>query len=108
MRMTRGSYGSDEQRFWLVAKIPRAVWDECWATAKRKARTLIHGDPSVFLLKFAPEKVSDPQLNAYCPRGGNSGNHGRGYQRPRPSGQGHNPDTAQYMSNVQNLLWCDS
>ena len=39
-RLTPGSYGSDEMLFWLVAKIPRDVWDECRATAERKARTL--------------------------------------------------------------------
>ena len=37
-RLTPGSYGSDELLFSLVAKIPRDVWDECRATAERKAR----------------------------------------------------------------------
>ena len=27
-RLTPGSYGSDDLVFWLVAKIPRNVWDE--------------------------------------------------------------------------------
>ena len=31
--LTPGSYGSDELLFWLVAKIPQDVWDECRATA---------------------------------------------------------------------------
>ena len=41
-RLTPGSYGSDELLFWLVAKIPQDVWDECRATAERKARALTH------------------------------------------------------------------
>ena len=28
-RLTPGSYGSDELLFWLVAKIPRELWDQC-------------------------------------------------------------------------------
>ena len=39
-RLTPGSYGSDELLFLLVAKRPREVWDECRATAERKARAL--------------------------------------------------------------------
>ena len=31
--LTPGSYGSDELLFWLVAKLPRELWDECGATA---------------------------------------------------------------------------
>ena len=27
--LTPGSYGSDELLFWLVAKLPRELWDEC-------------------------------------------------------------------------------
>ena len=38
-RLTPGSYGRNQLLFWLVAKIPRDVWDECRATAERKART---------------------------------------------------------------------
>ena len=34
------SYGSDELLFWLVAKLPRELWDECRPTAERKARAL--------------------------------------------------------------------
>ena len=41
-RLTPGSYGSDELLFWLVAKIPTSMWDECRATAERKARTLTY------------------------------------------------------------------
>ena len=37
-RLTPGSYGSDELLFWLVAKVPRELWDECRSTAERKAR----------------------------------------------------------------------
>ena len=49
-RLMRGFYGSDELLFWLVPKIPRDVWDDCWATAERKARTLTYEDLSVLLL----------------------------------------------------------
>ena len=37
-RLTPGTYGSDELLFWLVDKLPQEVWDECRATAERKAR----------------------------------------------------------------------
>ena len=46
-RLTPGSYGSDELLFLLVAKLPREVWDECRATAERKARALTYEDLSV-------------------------------------------------------------
>ena len=83
-RLTLGSYGSDEVLFWLVAKIPQDVRDECRATAERKARTLTYEDLSVLLLELPLEKESDQHLNAYRPGGGNSRNHGRGHQGPRP------------------------
>ena len=83
------------------------VWDVCWATAERKARILTHEDLSVLLLQLALEKESDQHLNAYRPRGRNSGNHGGGYQRPG-HGQGTTPKNARYMSNVQDLFWCDA
>ena len=79
-RLAPGSYGSDKLLFWLVAKIPPDVWDECRATAERKARTLTYEDLSVLLLELVLEMESDQHLNAYCPGGSNSGNHGRGYQ----------------------------
>ena len=72
-------YGGDEMLFWLVAKIPRDVWNECQAKAERKARTLTYEDVSVLLLELGPEKESDQHLNAYRPGGGNSGYHGRGH-----------------------------
>ena len=34
-QLTPGSYGSDELLFWLLAKLPREVWNECRATAER-------------------------------------------------------------------------
>ena len=83
-RLTPGSYGSDGLLFWLVAKIPRDVWDECRATAERKARTVTYEDLSVLLLELALEKETDQHLNAYRLGGGGSGSHGRGYQGPRP------------------------
>ena len=83
-RLTPGSYGSDELLCWLVAKLPRELWDECPSTAEHKARALNYEDSSVLLLELALEKESDQQLNAYCPGGGRSGSHGKGYQGPRP------------------------
>ena len=77
-RLTPGLYGSDELLFWLVAKLPRERWDECRATAERKARALNYEDLSVLLLELAVEKESDQHLNAYHPGGGGSGSHGRG------------------------------
>ena len=55
-RLTTGSYGSDELLLWLVAKLPREVWDECRAMAQRKARALTYEDLSVLLLELALEK----------------------------------------------------
>ena len=98
-RLTLGSYGSDELLFWLVAKYPTSVWDECRATAKRKARTLTYEDLSVLLLERALEKESDQHLDAYRPGGGGSGSHGKGYQGPRP-GQGTTPTHARIRGNV--------
>ena len=34
-RLTPGSYSSDDLLFWLVAKLPREVWDECRLTAEQ-------------------------------------------------------------------------
>ena len=65
-RLTRGSYGSDELLFLLVAKLPRELWDECPATAERKARALNYEDLSVLLLELALEKESDQHLNVLC------------------------------------------
>ena len=104
-QLTPGSYGSDELLLWLVAKIPRDVRDEGRATAERKARALTYEDLSVLLCELALEKDSDQHRNAYRPGGGNYGNHGCGYQGPRPA-QGPTPMNARYMSNVQDLFWC--
>ena len=49
-RLTPGSYGSDELLFWLVAKLPPELWDECPSTGQRKARALNYEDLSVVLL----------------------------------------------------------
>ena len=43
-RLTPGSYSSDDLLFWLVAKLPRELWDECRSTAERKARSLRYED----------------------------------------------------------------
>ena len=71
-RLTPGSYGSDKLLFWLVAKLPRELWDECRATAERKARALMYEDLSVLPLELALEKGSHQHLNAYHPGGGGS------------------------------------
>ena len=106
-RLTPGSYSSDELLFWLVAKLPRELWDECRSTAERKPRALNYEDLCVLLLELAPEKKSDQNLNAYRPGGGGSGRHGKGYQGPRP-GQGTTPKHARIMDNVKELFWCDA
>ena len=77
-RSTPGSYGSDDLLFWLVAKLPRELWDECRSTAERKAGALNYEDLSVLLLELALEKESNQHLNAYRPGGGGSGSHGKG------------------------------
>ena len=43
-RLTPGSYSSDDLLFWLVAKLPRELWDECRSSAERKARALHYQD----------------------------------------------------------------
>ena len=106
-RLTPGSYGSDELLFWLVAKLPRELWNECRSTAERKARALNYENLSVLLLVLAPEKESDQHLSTYRPGGGASGSQGRGYQGHRP-GQGTTPKNARITSNVQDLFWCDA
>ena len=90
-----------------VKQIPRDVWDECRATAERKARTLIYEDSSVLLLELALEKESDQHLNAYRPGGGRSKSHGQEYQGPGP-GQGTTPKNAHIVSNVQELFMCEA
>ena len=52
-RLMPGSYGSDKLLFWLVAKLPRELWDECRSTAERKARALNYEDLSVLLSELA-------------------------------------------------------
>ena len=90
-----------------MAKIPRVVWDECRATAERKARTLTYEDLSVLLLELALEKESDQHLNAYRPGGGGSGSHDRGYQGLQ-LGQGTTQTNARIMSNMLEHFWCDA
>ena len=43
-RLTPGSYSSDDLLLWLVAKLPRELWDECRSTAEREARALHYED----------------------------------------------------------------
>ena len=66
-RLTPGSYSSDYLLFWLVAKLPRELWDECRSMAERKARSLRYEDLCVLLLELALEKESDQHLNNYRP-----------------------------------------
>ena len=106
-RLTPQSYGSDELVLWLVAKNTGDMCDECRATAERKARTLTYEDLSVPLLELALEKESDQHFNAYRPGQGNTGKRSCGYQGRRP-GQGTTSKNARYMSNVQDLFWCDT
>ena len=108
-RLTPGSYSSDDLLFWLVAKLPRELWDECRSTAERKARSLRYEDLGVLLLELALEKESDQHLNNYRPGDGGSGSHGKGYQGSRP-GQGTTPKHAhaRIMENVKELFWCDA
>ena len=77
-RLTPGSYSSDDLLFWLVAKLPRELWDECRSTTERKARALHYEDLCVLLLELALEKESDQHLNNYHPGGGGSGSQGKG------------------------------
>ena len=106
-RLTPASYSSNNLLFWLVAELPRELWNKCLSTAERKARALNYEDLSVLLLELAPEKESDQHLGAYRPGGGGSGSHGQGYQGPRP-GQGTTPQHARIMDNVKELFWCDA
>ena len=108
-QLTPGSYSSDDLLFWLVAKLPPELWDECRLTAERKARSLRYEDLCVLLLELALEKESDQHLNNYGPGGGGSGGHGKGYQGSRP-GQGTTPKHAhaRIMENVKELFWCDA
>ena len=108
-RLTPGSYSSDNLLIWLVAKLPRELWDECRSTAERKARSPRYEDLCVLLLQLALEKESDQHLNNYRPGGGGSGGHGKGYQGSRP-GQGTTPKHAhaRIMENVKELFWCDA
>ena len=75
-RLTPGSYSSNELLFWLVAKLPGERWEECRATAERKARALNYEDLSVLILELALEKESNQHLNAYRPGGGGSRSQG--------------------------------
>ena len=106
-RLTPDSYSSDDLLFWLVAKLPQELWDECRSTAERKARALHYEDLCVLLLELALEKESDQHLNNYRPGGGGSGSQGKGYQGLRP-GQGTTTKHAPLMENVKELFCCDA
>ena len=106
-RLTPGSYSSGDLLFWLLAKLPRELWDECPSTAERKARALHYEDLCVLLLELALEKESDQHLNNYCPGCGGSGSQGKGYQGSRP-GQGTTPKHARIMKKFKELFWCDA
>ena len=106
-RLTPVSYGSNELLFWLLAKLPRELLDECRAKAERKAGALKYEDLLVLLLELALEKESDQHLNAYRPGEYGSGSQGRGYQGHR-LGQGTTLKNARIMSNVQDFFWWDA
>ena len=106
-QLTPGSYSSNDLLLWLVAKLPRELWDGCRSTAERKARALHYEDLCVLLLGLALEKESDQHLNNYHPGGGGSGSQGKGYQGSRP-GQGTTLKHARIMENVKNLFCCDA
>ena len=106
-RLWPGSYSRDNLLFWLVAKLPRELWDDCPSTAERKARALHYEDSCVLLLELALEKESDQHMNNYPLGGGGSGSQGKGYQGSRP-GQGTTPKHARIMENVKELFWCDA
>ena len=106
-RLMPGSYSSDDLLFWLVAKLPRELWDQCRSTAECKARALHYEHLCVLLLELGLEKESDQHLNDYCPGWGGSGSHGKGYEGSRP-GQGTIPKHARIMENVKELFWCDA
>ena len=86
-RLTPGFYSSEDLLFWLVAKLPRELGDECRSTAERKARALHYEDLCVLLLELALEKESDQHLTNYRPGEGGYGSQGKGYQRSRPGQQ---------------------
>ena len=106
-RLTPCSYSSEDLLFWLVAKLPRELWDECRWAAERKARALHYEDLCVLLLELALEKESDQHLNNYRPGGGGSGSQGKGYQGSRP-GQRTTPKHARIMETVKEVFWCDA
>ena len=106
-RLTPGSYSSNDLLLWLVAKLPRELWDECRTTAERKAKALHYEDLCVLLLELALKKESDQHLNNYCPGGGGSGSQGKGYQGSKP-GQGTTAKHAGIVKNVKELFWCDA
>ena len=62
-RLTPGSYSSDNLLFWLVAKLPRELWDECRSTAERMTRALHYEDLCVLLLELALEKEREQHLD---------------------------------------------
>ena len=106
-RLTPRSYSSNDLLFWLGAKLPPELWDECRSTAEHKGTALHYEDLCVLLLELALEKESNQHLNNYCPGAGGSGSHGKGYQGSRP-GQGTTPKNARIMENVGEPFWCDA
>ena len=60
-RLTPGSYSSNDLLFWLVAKLPGELWDECRSTAERKASDAF-GGRATSKLPFACT-TSNPQTH---------------------------------------------
>ena len=90
-----------------MGKIIKVFFDKSKEQAQVWANQKPVLDLSVHPSELALEKESDQKLNTYHSGGGNSRTHGRGYQGSRP-GQGFTPKNARYMSNVQDLFWCDA
>ena len=106
-RLTPESYGSDDLLFWLVAKIPQDVWDECWATAVRKARP---SPMRICLYLYRSWRCRRRVISTSSPTAleeGTLGTMAVGIKdlvldKRLP------PKNACYMSNVQDLFWCDT
>ena len=98
-RLTPGSYGSDELLLWLVAKLPRELWDECRSTALRGFACATLGTGAGERKRPAPERLPSCRRRLWAP-----------WQRVpgTQTWQGNTPNHARIMGNVQELFWCDA
>ena len=58
-RLTPGSYGADDLLLWLVTKIPKALWAECWSTEKRRTRVHTYADLALLLTELALDRQQE-------------------------------------------------